>query len=153
MQTIIEKLLKHFDSGTLTRRELMQGLTVLAAATSAIAAPGTVLQGVSINHVSISASNIQRSGEWYMKMFNLSRLDTREQNNFMVGIGKSHISIHPVAAGKAPGVIDHFCVGLADFNEADVIAELKRRGANPQGLHVKDPDGLSVQLSSIDGHA
>ena len=31
MQNLIEGLLKHFDSGTLTRRELMQGLALLAA--------------------------------------------------------------------------------------------------------------------------
>jgi catechol 2,3-dioxygenase-like lactoylglutathione lyase family enzyme len=153
MQNIIEKLLKHFECGTLTRRELMQGLALLAAGSAAAAPAETTLQGVSINHVSILSSNIQRAGDWYTKMFNLSRLDTKEENNYMVGLGKSHISIHPVPRGKTPGTIDHFCIGLDKFNEAAVIEELKRRGANPQGLHVKDPDGLSVQLNSIDGHA
>jgi len=153
MQNLIEGLLKHFDSGTLTRRELMQGLALLAAGSATAAPAETTLQGASINHVSILSSDIQRSGDWYTKMFNLSRLSTKEENNYMVGLGKSHLSIHPVPKGKTPGIIDHFCIGLDKFNESAVIAELKRRGANPDGLHVKDPDGLRVQLNSIDGHA
>jgi len=153
MQNLIEGLLKHFDSGTLTRRELMQGLALLAAGSATAAPAETTLQGASINHVSILSSDIQRSGDWYTKMFNLSRLSTKEENNYMVGLGRSHLSIHPVPKGKTPGIIDHFCIGLDKFNESAVIAELKRRGANPNGLHVKDPDGLSVQLNSIDGHA
>ena len=64
-----------------------------------------------------------------------------------------HLSIHPTPAGKAPGHIDHFCLGLANFNEAKVVEELKKRGASPQGLHVKDPDGLNIQLNAVDGHA
>jgi catechol 2,3-dioxygenase-like lactoylglutathione lyase family enzyme len=165
VDNLIQRLMQRFDGGTLTRRELMQGLTLLAAAgttASAQSSPGAI-QGVSINHVSLNVRDIQRSGEWYSKMFNLPKMQTKEENNYMLGLGLTpadrehgalgHLSIHPTPAGKTPGVIDHFCLGLSNFNEAKVIEELKKRGANPQGLHVKDPDGLTIQLNSIDGHA
>ena len=119
--------------------------------------------GAVINHVSLNVKDIQRSGEWYSKMFNLPRVQTAEKDNYMLGLGLTqadrqkgalgHLSIHPTPAGKTPGYIDHFCLGLANFNEAKVVEELKRRGANPQGLHVTDPDGLNIQLNAVDGHA
>ena len=166
MHNVIERLMQHFDGGILTRRELMQGLTLLAAAgTTASAAQSApnAIQGAVINHVSLNVKDIQRSGEWYAKMFNLPKVQTAEKDNYMLGMGLTqadrqkgalgHLSIHPTPAGKTPGYVDHFCLGLANFNEAKVVEELKKRGANPQGLHVKDPDGLNIQLNAIDGHA
>jgi hypothetical protein len=166
VHNIIEKLMQSFEAGVLTRRELMEGLALLAAASATASAaqnPASTIQGAVINHVSLNVKDIQRSGEWYAKMFNLPQLQTAEKDNFMLGLGLTqadrqkgalgHLSIHPTPAGKTPGYIDHFCLGLATFNENRVVDELKKRGANPDGLHVKDPDGLNIQLNAIDGHA
>src|SRR5712691_8611336 len=110
--------MQHFDRGILTRRELMQGLTLLAAAgTTASAAQSApnALQGAVINHVSLNVKDIQRSGEWYAKMFNLPRLQTAEKDNYMLGMGLTqadrqkgalgHLSIHPTPAGRLPAIL------------------------------------------------
>lgn len=148
MEDTISKLLANYERGKLTRRELIQGLALLAAAGSTASAAG--FKAGTINHVSIQVSNLQRSVDWYKKAFDLSELKTEEKNVVMLGVGLSHLSIR---AGKAPGTIDHFAIGVDPFNEPAIVEDFKKRGYNPSGLHVKDPDGLNVQITSLDGHA
>ena len=148
MQNVIWKLLTHYDRGTLTRRELMQGLAVLAAASTTASAAG--FQCSSINHVSIQVSDLQRSTEWYKRMFGLSEQKSNNQNVVTLVVGGSHLSIK---VGQPAGSVDHFALGMEHFDQAAVAQELKQRGpieGNPAvgGLTVKDPDGLTVQLSS-----
>ena len=148
MENTISKLLASYERGKLTRRELVQGLALLAVAGSSASAAG--FKAGTINHVSIQVSDMQRSVDWYKKALGLSELKTEEKNVVMLGVGLSHLSIR---AGKAPGTIDHFAIGLDPFNEASVVEDFKKRGYNPSGPHIKDPDGLNVQLTSLDGHA
>ena len=148
MENTISKLLAHYEHGKISRRELVQGLALLAVAGSTASAAG--FKAGTINHVSIQVTNMQKSAEWYKKAFGLAELKTEEKNVTMLGVGPSHLSIR---AGKNPGTIDHFAIGLDPFNEAAIIEDFKKRGYNPSGLHVKDPDGLNVQLTSLDGHA
>jgi len=47
--------------------------------------------------------------------------------------------------------VDHFAIGVENFNKDAVTQELKRLGANPEdnldaGFHIKDPEGISVQI-------
>ena len=67
-----------------------------------------------------------------------------------MGGGPQFISIASVAANAAPS-INHFCLGVENFNLELVTRELRERGANPEnnldaGFHIKDPEGISVQL-------
>jgi hypothetical protein len=59
--------------------------------------------------------------------------------------------------GTPPGKVDHFGIGIDNFDKDSVIRDLKARGASPieddgtgLGLHVIDPDGFPVQLISND---
>ncbi len=47
--------------------------------------------------------------------------------------------------------MDHFGIGIENFNKAAVTQVLRQRGLNPQenwqyGFYVKDPDGVNVQF-------
>src|SRR5438094_198598 len=51
--------------------------------------------------------------------------------------------------------VDHFAIGVDNFNKDSVSADLKTRGANPIdqqggnfGFHVLDSDGFPVQISA-----
>jgi len=148
VENTVSTLLSQYERGKLSRRELVQGLVLLAATGSAASAAG--FKAGTINHVSLQVSDMQKSADWYKKAFGLSELKTAEKNVIMLGVGPSHLSIR---AGKNPGTIDHFAIGVEPFNEAAVIEDFKKRGYNPSGLHVKDPDGMNVQITSLDGHA
>jgi catechol 2,3-dioxygenase-like lactoylglutathione lyase family enzyme len=153
VEHIISKLLGRYESGTLTRRELICGLAMLSVAgetASAAAAEDTGFKAASINHVSIQVSNIQRSAEFYMRTFGLPKRTATNPSSIRLGVGPSHLTLRQE---KPSGNVDHFCLGIDNFNHDSVVRDLKARGVTPdpdettpQGFHVKDPDGFRVQL-------
>jgi catechol 2,3-dioxygenase-like lactoylglutathione lyase family enzyme len=152
MEAIISSLVNRFERGALTRRELVQGLAVLAAANGAASvAKGqdAGIKGAKIDHVSIQVSDLPRSIAFYQKMFGLTIVSEDKPNEIVrLGAGKVLVSLHH----KSPtGLVDHFAIGVEKFNKESVTRELKERGANPEdnldaGFHIKDPEGISVQI-------
>lgn len=151
MEAIISKLVTRFEKGALTRRELIQGLAMLTAASGTAAAglQDTGFKGAKIDHVSIQVNDLQRSINFYQKMFGFSVV-SRDKNNEIVRLGttKTVVSLHH----KSPtGIVDHFAIGVDHFDKESVTRDLKQLGANPEenidaGFHVKDPEGLNVQI-------
>lgn len=152
METIISSLLTRFENGSLTRRELMQGLTMIAAAAgSSYGAPAQagVLKGARIDHVSIQVNDMSRSMEFYQKVFGFSVVSEDKPNEIVrLGATKTVVSLHHK---KPTSVVDHFAIGLDSFNKDAVARELKKLGITPEddldaGFHIKDPDGMNVQI-------
>jgi len=151
VETIISNLLTSFERGALTRRGLIRGLAMLAAAsgTAAAAVEETGFKGAKIDHVSIQVTNLQRSIEFYEKLFGFSVV-SQDKNNEIVrlGITKTLVSLHH----KSPtGIVDHFAIAVDHFDKEAVTRDLKLLGATPEenidaGFHIKDPEGLSVQI-------
>ena len=73
MESIISSLLAQFEKGSLSRRELVQGLAMLAAGGTAAAAQDNIdFKTADIDHVSIQVADLQRSVEFYQRMFGFS---------------------------------------------------------------------------------
>lgn len=148
MKGTISKLLEAYENGKMSRRDLVQGLALLAAGAGTASAAG--FQGNSVNHISLYVSNLQRSTDFYQKMFGCT-VNKREGNNQLV-FGKNFLVLRP---GNPPGKVDHFAIGVDNFKKESVAADLKSRGATPIdqqggdfGFHVVDPDGYPVQISA-----
>jgi len=152
MEQLINTLINRYETGTLSRRELVGTLALLSlAGTSASAAPAPAeFENISLNHVSIVVGNLDRSVDFYRKTFSLPvQTENRANKLVQLKLGRSHISIHEQAGAK--GAVDHFAIGVDRFNRDTVVAELARRGATARdgdgaGLHVVDPDGVLVQV-------
>ena len=148
MTSTISKLLATYENGKLSRRDLVQGLALLAAGSSTLSAAG--FQGNSINHVSLYVSDLQRSSDFYQRALGCT-VNKRDGNN-QVMFGKSFLVLRP---GKPPGKVDHLAIGVDNFNQDSVTADLKARGVSPivetggSGFHVVDPDGFPVQITSV----
>jgi catechol 2,3-dioxygenase-like lactoylglutathione lyase family enzyme len=150
MEHVISSLLGRYESGTLTRRELIQGLAMLTLAGGTVSAADIGFAGTTINHVSIQVSDIKRSADFYMRAFGLPKRKAGNPDAVRLGVGPSHLTLRQE---KPSGNVDHFCLGIDKFNRESVIRDLKARGVSPepdekgpQGFHVKDPDGFRVQL-------
>jgi catechol 2,3-dioxygenase-like lactoylglutathione lyase family enzyme len=150
VEHVISSLLGRYESGTLTRRELIQGLAILALAGGTASAADTGFAATTINHVSIQVSDIKRSAEFYMRAFGLPKRKAGNPDAVRLGVGPSHLTLRQE---KPSGNVDHFCLGIDKFNHDSVVRDLKARGVKPepdekgpQGFHVKDPDGFRVQL-------
>ena len=151
MEAIISKLVASFEKGALTRRELIRGLAMLAAASGTAAAglqePG--FKGAKIDHVSVQVTNLQRSLDFYQKLFGFSVVSQDKSNEIVrLGVTKTVVSLHH----KSPtGIVDHFAIGVDHFDKESVTRDLKALGTTPEenidaGFHVKDPEGISVQI-------
>jgi catechol 2,3-dioxygenase-like lactoylglutathione lyase family enzyme len=148
---VISDLVERFERGRLSRRELIQTLTLVAAAgASASAAP---LRSGSINHISVLVTDMARSIEFYNRVFGLSVQNEDKANKISrLGIGGKvlvSLRVEPPA-----GQIDHFAIGVEGFNRDAVTKELQSMGLTPRdnlefGFHVKDPDGANVQITGI----
>ena len=147
MNGAISRLLEAYEKGKMSRREVIQGLALLAVTAGTAEAAG--FQGSSINHVSLFVSNLQRSTDFYQRVFGCP-VNKRDGNNQLT-FGKGFLVLRP---GNPPGKVDHFAIGVDNFKKESVTADLKARGATPidqeggSGFHVLDPDGFPVQISA-----
>ena len=153
MEAIIASLVNRFESGVLTRRGLIQALAMLTAAggtASHAQVRDAGIKAVKIDHVSIQVSDLPRSVAFYQKMFGLTMVSEDKPNEIvrLGGMGKALVSLHH----KSPtGLVDHFAIGVENFNKDAVTRQLKERGANPEdnldaGFHILDPEGIGVQI-------
>ena len=153
MEALISNLLNRFERGLLTRRELVRGIAMLTAAggaTPVVKAQNAGIKGMKIDHISIQVSDLPRSIAFYQKMFGFTVVSEDKPNEIvrLGGAGKVLVSLHH----KSPtGLVDHFAIGVEKFDRDPVTRELKELGANPEnnvdaGFHIKDPEGISVQI-------
>lgn len=168
----IEDLLNGYEQGRIGRRDLVRSLSALmlsplaaAAGQSAGAAPIAVR---SLNHVSISVANVDRSVEFYQKHFGM-RVISREgtPGNPVAGGGNTGVVVN-LAPGPGPeflgiykaepaGHIGHFCLGVQNFNADQVLKTLQDRGVTARmrtrgeskEIFLTDPDNVQVQLSDV----
>src|SRR5690242_19297049 len=74
MEHVIAKLVHEFEQGKLSRRQLVQSLTI--AATAAVSAPAPaaeskVITATKFNHVSYSVTDYARSRDFYAGLFGM----------------------------------------------------------------------------------
>ena len=152
MQNVISDLVSCFERGRLSRRELIQALTAVAATAGATASAAS-LQAGSINHTSVLVSDMARSINFYNRVFGLSVANEDKANKISrLGVGGKilvSLRVEPPA-----GVIDHFAIGVEGFNREAVTKELQSMSITPReniefGYHIKDPDGANVQITGI----
>jgi len=150
MESIICDLVTRFEKGSLSRRELVQGLAVLAASSTTASAQQDIdFKTATIDHVSIQVADLQRSADFYQKLFGFSFVSQDQRLGILrVGNGRSLVSFNRQSPA---GIVDHFAIGVPGFTKESAARYLTARGMTPlddpyAGLHVQDPDGVNVQI-------
>jgi catechol 2,3-dioxygenase-like lactoylglutathione lyase family enzyme len=150
IEQILSKMLEGYKTGKLSRRHLIQSLAALA--TTASAAP--TFKVVALNHIAIPVTDVQRSRNFYQKPLGLPLICDTPDNCFL-GVGKNFLTLFQ---NPHPG-LDHYRFAIENFNADLVTDELKREGLKPRRpggsgrVYFSDPDGLEVQIASIDHRA
>jgi len=157
MDPIITELVNRFACGGLTRRQLVQHLTAILAVGGTAArsvAQSAGLKATGVDHTSVLVSDLQRSTEFYQRLFGLTTVSEDKANRILrLGAagtppGRTIVSLRQQ---NPPGLIDHFALTVEQFNRDAVTALLKQHGLTPDqnvefGFHIKDPDGAVVQI-------
>lgn len=153
MEEIIFNIVSQFDNGTLSRRQLVQGLAMLAATGEAAKAAQNNIdfKTANIDHVSIQVTDLQRSAEFYKKMFDFSVVSEDKPLGIVrLGTDRTLVSLNRQSPAK---IVDHFAIGVPRFTKEAATRYLTQRGGHVgddpyHGLYVNDPDGIYVQVSA-----
>jgi catechol 2,3-dioxygenase-like lactoylglutathione lyase family enzyme len=156
MEALISNLVRDFESGKLSRRELIRSLaiTVSAAAVAAPAAPAEKAGGfkaVGVNHVSYGVADYARTRDFYADLLGMSVKDD-DGKQCTLAFGDSFIVARKSRDPESEPLVDHFAITIDTWDRAAVEAELKKRGLEPRpdtddSFIVKDPDGFNLQIS------
>lgn len=132
MESVISDLVKSFEKGSLSRRQLVSGLAMLAASgTAATAQEGLDFKEANIDHVSIHVADLQRSVEFYQKMFGFSVV-SQDQPGGIIRLGNAKVLVS-VNHGSPAGVVDHFAIGIPRFSRESAALFGAARCNSPGG--------------------
>ena len=162
MKRIIEALLSDYERGTLSRRDLVRALALgavpagLAGRRTASVREGTrqdgVLRGININHVNLQNADLDRAVDFYRKLFSLPPKREVPGRPYALDLADG-LSFLSVPQREPSGDIDHFCVGVEDFEPERVAGAIREAGLDndlrvgSDNVSVRDPDGIRVQIS------
>ena len=166
MQDSVENLVTLFENGTLNRQQLIQGLLAAMAPLSMVAhaqadtsTPST-FRGRSLNHVTLSVTDVERSQAFYSRLLG-GTLSSRsietdkgtKVESATLDLPDGFISLYQRGEPR----VHHFCVGVEHF-AIDAALE-KLRSDFPEStptvyrgeeLYFRDPDGILGQISGMD---
>ena len=151
----IDEVVRAYDAGRLSRRELVGWLGAAvasavagsAAAAQSAAPPQSTFRSVGLNHIALRVTDIARSRDFYAKHLGLTVLSENRSVCFMACGANNFVALfRRDAAG-----LDHYCYTIDDFVPARVVERLRVAGLAPERhedrVYFDDPDGLQVQLS------
>ena len=157
----IDNLLNQYELGKMTRRELLAAITLLSMPAQ-LPAQDSLFKARSFNHLNIRVTDVARSESFYRKVLGLPSVRPVVGAAFAVDFpAGGFISLCPLSVPTCgvkpdgrPGDIDHFGVGIDNFDASRVESELKSAGfkqvVNAEtSVFVADPDGTMVQLSAV----
>jgi catechol 2,3-dioxygenase-like lactoylglutathione lyase family enzyme len=152
MERTIDTLVRQFERGRLTRRQLVQGLLVVAA-TPALAQerPVGAFRGTGIDHVQITVTDLKATQQFYERLFGVTTTSPNPtQLSLKLGSAGNTISVHNESGPIKP--IDHFGIAVEDFSTEAALATVKRfvpgfkADINGNSVFVMGPDGVRVQI-------
>src|SRR4029077_16527937 len=158
MESVIAKLLQDFEQGKMNRRQLIQSLSLAAAAAAGIGpaarAAGKPLEALYDNHHSYEVNDYKKVRDFYVDLLGMKVTeDDGKQCRLVFG---NNMLIPRNRAGGGPAKVDHIAYTVTNWDvEKDGLEEeLKRRGLQYRGdaktsFHVTDPEGMGVQFGGL----
>jgi catechol 2,3-dioxygenase-like lactoylglutathione lyase family enzyme len=177
MESFYATKLDEFARGKISRRGLLEALTVAATATSvtttanAAAAADPSLKIALVNHISYNCPDFKKAADWYSKVFNLeqvgaSKIDVAlpfgKKGEKPFGVTANDVPLTSLiirtrdlatpANGRTPrksrAIVEHMGYTVADFDREKAKADLKALGVE----NVRDGGLYSLHMTDPFGY-
>ncbi len=148
------------EPGSMTRRQLLQALSALAAAAAlpfrAQAAPA--FKPIWLNQYTYVAPDMAATADWYVDVFGMQRgMATAQETHLWFGDvqGDTLMTVRQAQAGDTAPALTRFGFTINYWDRAFVRAELGRRGLDPQpdtdkGFWFRDLEGNEIGVFAPD---
>ena len=153
MEQVIERVIRAFETGRISRRQMVASLAALSlGATAARAEEAAGFKSTGLNHIALRVTDVARSRDFYIKHLGMAIAHDSSPDNCFLIFGNAFAALFK---GDAPAM-DHVCFAVDNYNVADAEKKLKALGLDPEQpkgtnrIYFKDPDGLKLQLSGSD---
>jgi catechol 2,3-dioxygenase-like lactoylglutathione lyase family enzyme len=172
MERIIAKLVRDFELGKLSRRQLIQTLTLTAATASAVgAAPADepdskLIKAISVNHIVYNVPDYAKARDLYAGLLGLQatnddgkscRLKIGDTTLVIRNVGTYQSPTGNFTAGSDKTGIDHIAYTIANWDTDPKVkeamrAELTRHGLpaieNSMNGFTQAPDGFGLKVET-----
>lgn len=156
MSKEISQLVEAYESGRLTRRQLVSHLSALlslfagAGATAAAAPPENLFRAKGLNHIALRVKNIERSRDFYKDLLGLKVVREDPGGSCFLTFGNGFLALFRGDQAQ----MDHYCYAVEEYSQRTAAEKLKAAGIEPRlqadRIYFNDPDGLTIQLSAVD---
>ena len=175
MEGFVAKHVHDYQTGKISRRRLIEILTLAATSAGAGRAAGAESTGLDValvNHVSYTCPDFRKAADWYSKVFNLDQVGATD-HDVALPFGKKGEKPYGVAANDVPlthiicctrpvdapagsgpprrtpkAVIDHIAFTVADFDRERAKAQFAAVGVT----NVRDGGPFSVYVDDPFGY-
>ena len=152
MHQEIERMVEDFETGRLSRRQLVRHLTaaaaVLAAGVRPTGAQGErTFQATGVDHVALTVTDVDRSRRFYERHLGLEATSCSASQCFL-DCGRDFLALF---RGTRPG-LDHFAFAIEGYRPDNAVARLEATDLEPRRhgnrVYFDNPDGLEVQVTA-----
>ena len=149
--TEIEGMVEAFETGRITRRQLIGGLGVMVATMTGVrsqsAEGGSTFRSTGLNHIALRVTDVPRSRDFYIQHFGVKVLRDGQRSCFLGCGGNNFVALF---RSSAPG-LDHYCYTIEGYEPGQAVKILEGKDLDPERhgnrVYFDDPDGLTVQVT------
>lgn len=168
MKADIDNLVRQFESGRMSRRQLVGHLTALVAMVAGGAeisraqqakSPST-FEATALHHVALKVPDLDRSQKFYEQHLGLKSIQAPGVPPFMRLLTcpsqvdcwpKTHL-LNLWKAEKPE--LHHFCFTVTNYDQKAAVEKLRAQNLNPEqrgnSAYFRDPDGFVIQVGGRD---
>ena len=154
-----DQLIRAFESGQLSRRELAGRLMGLGAAVAGAQtalgnqnsdSDNATFEAKSLDHVALNVTNLSRSRDFYAEHLGMKQVGGDGERMIFMAPGEGGEFILALFAADSPG-LNHYAYAISGYDPDRVVEKLKAAGLTPRReanrVYFDDPDGIEVQIT------